>query len=250
MTEADLILALRTRFPANEYALVSHVRGGAGWDRRTFDAVAVGLWASRGHPVHGFECKTSRSDWRRELAKPEKADPLVAFCHYWWVVAPPDVVDLDTLPDGWGLLEARGGKIYTVSEAPKRAARAPTMGLVAQLAKRLLAESPASALLEAAHKEGFKAGVDSTRETLRFENRRLDAEVVRLKNAIHLFEEVSGLRVDHYSAAAASRYAEVVRVVMAAEGRGFDSPVQALRLARLHAQQFIERTDALFEEGT
>ncbi len=45
-TEATLVEALRSRYGSNEWALLSQVRDGAGWERRTFDAVAIGLWGS------------------------------------------------------------------------------------------------------------------------------------------------------------------------------------------------------------
>lgn len=63
-TEAALVEALKSRYTTQEYGLLTQVRDGAGWDRRTFDAIAIGYWSSRGHAVHGFECKVSKSDWK------------------------------------------------------------------------------------------------------------------------------------------------------------------------------------------
>ena len=252
-TEASLVLALRTRYPSNEWALVTQVRDGAGLDRRTFDAVAIGLWGSRGHPVHGFECKVSKNDWKRELAKPEKAEPLVAFCNYWWTVAPKGIVDPWTLPDGWGLLEAHpNGTIHTVREAPRREAKPPTMGFVAQLAKRLIAERPATAEIEAADKAGYERGQASSASNQSYTAQQIESERDDLRERIRVFEEASGLSLDfgRYDGASLRDYAATVRLVVESQGKGWEKPLARLRNARDAAQRFLERTDELIGEST
>lgn len=118
-TEASMLALLRERHAARhhgngpEWAYVEHVRNAAGFAAtRTADAIALGLWPSRGHELHGFEVKVSRGDWRRELADPEKAEGWCAVVDRWWVVAPAGVVPKDELPATWGLLESteRAGK--------------------------------------------------------------------------------------------------------------------------------------------
>lgn len=81
LTEATVLQLLRERHTAvgnggaGEHAFLAHVRNAAGFDaNRTFDAVAVNLWPSRGLSIHVYEVKVSRSDWKRELAKPAKAE--------------------------------------------------------------------------------------------------------------------------------------------------------------------------------
>lgn len=235
-TEASLVAALRTRYPTNEWALVTQVRDGAGWDRRTFDAIAIGLWASRGHPVHGFECKVSKGDWKRELAQPEKADPLVAFCHYWWIVTPKGIVDPWLLPEGWGLLEVHDrGAVHTVREAKRRDAKLPTAGFVAQLAKRLLAERPARAELDAAHDAGFKAGRQEGETFAAIAK----AHAERLEEQIATFEEASGVRIRE-----TWRHGDIgaaVRRVLAGE-RGRSQATPAIQQARRAAISFLDRT--------
>lgn len=194
-TEALLVAALRSRYGGADWALVTQVRDGAGWDRRTFDAVAIGLWQSRGHAIHGFECKVSKSDWKRELAQPQKAEPLAAFCDRWWIVAPRGVVDPSTLPETWGLLEARGleGPIVTVVEAAKRDARPPTAGFVAQLAKRLLAERPAVAEMDAADERGYQRGKADGERAQRWDRDHSKSRLEALEERVRVFEEASGL---------------------------------------------------------
>ena len=46
---------LRQRFGPPHFAFLEQVRAGAGFDQRTADAMAMGLWKSRGLDLHGFE---------------------------------------------------------------------------------------------------------------------------------------------------------------------------------------------------
>lgn len=92
-----------------KWCYMEHVHDGPGFQfQTTIDALAMCLWPSSGMPLHAFEVKTSRSDWRRELANPEKSAPWLAAADFFWVVAPPGVVKREELPEAWGLLEARG----------------------------------------------------------------------------------------------------------------------------------------------
>lgn len=115
LTEADVLQLLRERHTATgnggagEHAFLPMVRNAAGFSaNRTFDAIAVNLWPSRGLTIHVFEVKVSRSDWRRELAKPDKAEDACKVADFFWIVAPAGCVQDGELPPGWGLIEVRG----------------------------------------------------------------------------------------------------------------------------------------------
>ena len=120
MTEAQILQILADkRFTAPEWALIRHVNEGTGAQTgRTLDAVAMGLWPSRGLHLHGIEVKSSRSDWLRELKKPAKADGWWSACHCFWVAAPANVVQEADLPAGWGhlLVSANAVKIATLAQ--------------------------------------------------------------------------------------------------------------------------------------
>ena len=120
MTAIDLEQALMQRYPKGEYAFFSQVRNCTGFAKqiRTADSMVLSLWPSRGLQLSGFELKVSKSDWKRELEQPEKADGLVAYCDAWWVVTPLGVVDKGDLPPTWGLLEWTGEKWKTTN--PRR----------------------------------------------------------------------------------------------------------------------------------
>lgn len=89
MNVPEIHTALRARFALPEYALMFEVRSGTGHSSqvRYADAMALGLWPSRGLELTGFEIKVSRSDWLRELKEPQKADRIGRFCDRWYVVA-------------------------------------------------------------------------------------------------------------------------------------------------------------------
>ena len=95
---------------SGEYAFMRQVRNAAGFDaKRTFDAVIVGLWPSRGHDIHVIEVKVSRSDWLRELKDPKKAEDASKVADRFSVAAPRGVVDVAELPATWGYIEVQGG---------------------------------------------------------------------------------------------------------------------------------------------
>ena len=95
---------------SGEYAFMRQVRNSSGFNaNRTFDGVAVGLWPSRGHDIHVYEVKVSRSDWLHELRQPKKADDAARVADRFSIVAPRDVVDLAEVPATWGLIHATGG---------------------------------------------------------------------------------------------------------------------------------------------
>ncbi len=102
-----------------EYCFLEHVRNAASFDAtRTFDAVAIALWPSRGLTIDGFEVKVSRSDWQRELAQPEKAEDACRLVDRFSIVAPRGVVLDGELPATWGLLEVVGKRLVTAKTAP------------------------------------------------------------------------------------------------------------------------------------
>jgi len=110
ITERHILTLLYARYSVvsgngPRYVVAEHVRNDAGFDAtRTCDFMAVDVWPSSGLPIHGFEVKTSRADWLRELADPSKAQVFMDVVDHWWLVAAPGVATRDELPPGWGML--------------------------------------------------------------------------------------------------------------------------------------------------
>lgn len=112
MTERDLLDALWRRLSAAtaggppRYVMAEHVRHDPTWGNCIADAIAVDTWGSGRYELEGYEVKTTRSDWRRELPNDcAKSEPWRRHCTRWFIVAPSGVVPRDELPTGWGLIE-------------------------------------------------------------------------------------------------------------------------------------------------
>ena len=126
-TEAAVLDVLERRFAkagnggSGEYAFLRQVRNDAGFKaKRTFDAMAISLWPSRGFSVHVFEVKTARSDWLRELKDGAKAEAAAEVANHFSVVAPPDVVKPEEVPPTWGFIRVtESGKHQQVIGAPQ-----------------------------------------------------------------------------------------------------------------------------------
>ncbi|WP_234054528.1 MULTISPECIES: hypothetical protein [unclassified Xanthobacter] len=116
-------LAYNYRGPAHAILFEVADSTGAAACRRA-DAIAMSLWPSRGLNITGFEVKVARSDFMREMKKPEKADIIARYCDAWVLVSTPGVVrNMDELPPTWGWMELQdiGNTILTTHrKAPER----------------------------------------------------------------------------------------------------------------------------------
>ena len=136
ITTPKIRALLRARYPAPEWALIEEVADRTGSANNYADAMAMNLWQSRGHALHGFEIKVSRSDWLRELKKPNKAEAFTRYCDFWWVVAPKGIVLDHELPAGWGLMVATEARLTVATTAPKLDAQPMTRAFWASIMRR------------------------------------------------------------------------------------------------------------------
>lgn len=191
--------ALRTRFCQPEWALFFEVADGTGASQRRWaDAMAMNMWGSRGLALHGFEIKVSRSDWKRELANPAKAESIAGLCDFWTIVAPKGMIPIDELPPGWGLLEVDADlKITQRVTGPKNTDPAMlTRSFVASLLRSAakVDESIIRGAIEIARGEWEKTVEDRIRQ--RTEYLRSDgAEALKLLDE---FKEMSGIDLRSY----------------------------------------------------
>lgn len=194
---ASVFDLLRRRHPAGEWAYLEEVAPRTGGGTRYADAVAVNLWNSRGHAVHGFEVKVSRSDWLRELKQPAKAEEVYVHCDHWWLVTEKGIVKDGELPVTWGHLERRGGSLYTVKAAPRLEPKPLTRGFFASLVRRSF---------EGIERKAGAIHIDKVAE-LRAEYEKAKAghraeaqrELERLKARIADFEKKTGLSFTDYA---------------------------------------------------
>jgi hypothetical protein len=89
---------------------------------------AIG-WTPLGHSVL-VECKTSRSDFLADKAKPHRRYAGMGMER--WFLVPPGIVTPEDLPKNWGLIEVRKGKVYRLHEAKTRPIWAGQVALAEQ----------------------------------------------------------------------------------------------------------------------
>ena len=139
---------LRKRYAGQQWFLAFEVREAAGQQKathRTADAIAMNVWPSQGHVIHGFEIKTSRADWQRELADPGKSAAMMAHCDYWWLVAPAKVAALSEIPPTWGFMQASATRLNIVRDATRSTppgVHAMDRSFVAMLVRKRSTEDP------------------------------------------------------------------------------------------------------------
>jgi hypothetical protein len=200
---ADIQEALRKRYGPPEWAYFSEVGNSTGYTtNRHADGLALNLWPSRGMELHGFEIKVSRTDWRRELAKPEKAETIAAYCDRWWVVAPESVGILPSeLPPTWGLLRLKpDGKWKVDVDAPRLEAKPLSRSFIAAVMRRASVEDPSAEALKQERSKGFEEGLAVGKSHAESEIASLKDRVADLREREQQFERIAGVRFDTWSA--------------------------------------------------
>lgn len=193
---SKLVDLINSKYPSPAYVLLSEVREGTGYYAGgSADAMAFGVWPSRGLQVIGFECKSYRTDWIRELKKPAKSDGFAATCDQWWLVTAPNVARLEEIPPAWGWYEAgpRGLKMMKMAPTKEGAAidRSFLMSIMRNFARSYV---PKYRLTELADErvEQFKK---SRADDRKWEVENLQRDVKNLQTRIDDFEKASGLKL-------------------------------------------------------
>lgn len=202
---------LRQRYPKPGWALLREVRNDAGHNaNRSADAIAMSLWPSHGLTLQGFEIKTSRSDWLRELKQPEKADAMLAVCDFWWLVCSGrDIARPDEIPASWGCLVPRGTSLAVAKQAPRLNPLALDRGTLASLLRRAQEASAMEEELAAARQAGYEDGKKLSARDLKF----AQGDLERLKATIQEFESASGIDLRAWSYRA-ERLGVAVKAIM------------------------------------
>jgi hypothetical protein len=197
---AELLAKLRRHYikpgprPGGLFVEECGRNGNAGAGSRC-DALYVGFTAASGRTLIGHEVKVSRGDWLRELDKPGKADTWADSCHAWYVVAPAGVVQIEELPDGWGLMNParrRSTRMTIVVKAQTYLDRVPSWETVRSILARQ------DTLSAAALEECQRVATDEAREEFRDLRARLGEmtmtpeQMQRLKLLDHL-EDLLGM---------------------------------------------------------
>lgn len=184
---------------------VNGVWGAAG--NRRCDGLYAGFTSASGRILVGHEIKISRSDWRAELKNLDKADAWADACHAFYVVAPStDVVPVEELPHGWGLMTpprtARGRRMKIEVKAEVKTDHDPPWWAVRSMLARLdtlerqeRAER-VTALVSAAleEKERIRKQYAPTEDSLSPEDRNALSDVRTIERLLGM--KIAGYRSD------------------------------------------------------
>lgn len=109
MKAEDLVKLIRKRYEGDAYAVLEQVPNATGaYQTRWIDVAVFSLWPSKGLTRSAFEIKVARSDFIHELQNAQKHKWVKECFHEFWFVAPKDIIQIDELPDGVGLMQPRG----------------------------------------------------------------------------------------------------------------------------------------------
>lgn len=199
-TAADVLAALRERFPAQAWALLTDVANGTGRSANRFaDAIAMSLWPSRGLEILGIEVKVSRTDWVRELNNPAKADPLAAYCDSWYLaVNDAAIVATGELPKSWGLLApGKDGKLSCKKEAERNPSPKFDRSFLASVLRRVCKQLTSDARIEVARAEGRALGREAAAANAQCEIQEVKSRLEGLHMKLSDFETKSGISIEN-----------------------------------------------------
>lgn len=185
---------LRNKYPEGECVLMEEVSDITGGRNRSADFIVVNLWPSRGNSIIGFERKSYRNDWLREMKMPEKQEAIYQYCNYFYLLTDKEnVAKLEEIPVNWGWVHNDGTRLKTMKVAPSLTPIACSKKFICAMLRR------------AASKEGF-VHVDTIKEKLDTAEERgaLKAANTRdfkiraydsLMESINEFETASGIKI-------------------------------------------------------
>jgi len=249
--------ALERRHSSPAWALFYEVGDRTGFaTRRHADAIAMGIWPSRGLSIHGYELKSRRGDWLRELKDPEKAESISPFCDFWWILAcegggeladEKGIVRLSEVPETWGFLKFTGKKLIVIKDAPKRESKPLDRDFVAAILRRASEQVQRANKVELTQAEHYRL-IEQGKNAAAAEFRDVESENKQLKQDIAEFETRSGLNIRRYTG---DRLGDAVRMLLDAQQPNWEkdrledaaSHLEALaqaarRSANLHRKAF------------
>ena len=235
-TESRVAGLLEKRFPAPAYCFLRQVRNGTGFGHgriRTADALAVSCYPSRGLYITGIEIKVSNSDWKKELALPNKSESIQQYCRHWFVAAPKGLIEPAEVPASWGLIECNAKGTRVVKNAPKLEPVPPDMAFVCSVLRNVNeSHVPAKFVSDKINAASKSIWEDAKKDA--------DRRSKDLKAAVEEFEKASGVSLQNRWMA--GDIGGAVKVVMDA---GEVSAIrQSLRMAERH-ERMAEQHEAI-----
>jgi hypothetical protein len=210
MNTEELRALVRKKWASPAWALFEEVGNGTGSNcGRHADAIAFSVWPSRGLELHGIEIKASRSDWLRELKKPEKADAFQEYCDFWFVVVGDEKIALpEEVPANWGLLLAKGNRFLVRKQAPRLTPKPLDRVFFASLMRK--AFEAQEEIRRTADAQGFERGVAKGPEEHQRKLNAVERDKTALQNMIADFEAASGCSLSGWTAGEVGKAVKIV----------------------------------------
>lgn len=244
---------LRERFSIDEWVLAFEVAPETGGGTRRADAVAMNMWRSRGHAIHGFEFKVSRGDWLRELKDPSKADAVAQYCDYWWLVIDGDnIIKDEELPEGWGLMiVVRDAKklpkgLRVKVKAPKLKAAPINKYFMASLF-RSLGKVDSVEIAALARKEA-DALIEARTNDMKLQITRASRDYIELNNKIEEIASLTGIQLDDWRMVPKD-FAKAVQFVKACGISGAYGSIESLSKNLLEMHSKLESAMSQFQSN-
>lgn len=194
----EIIKRLSVKYASPNFGFLTQVRNGTGYKSdRTIDAMAMSLWPSRGLHIYGFEVKASRGDWLGELKKPEKAEAMAKYCHYWYlVVGHEEIIKDDELPKNWGLIVPHGNglKIKKEAEFNENAVEFDYL-MLAGIFRNIADHCVPKEVVDIEIKKGVESGIEAYKGNVEY----AEKEKEKIKDVVDDFESKTGLSLSIYN---------------------------------------------------
>ncbi len=204
--------------------------------RRRFDGIAISMWPSMGEIVHGFEIKTSRSDFLSEIKDPAKSGQLMRWCNHFWLVCPPDVAQDDEVPFMWGILHVHKSGMRQRRRAPELTpVNRPSNWWQCMLLRLMTKTKHEPDDLATSRSEGFKDGYDQAEKQAEKDYKYQTEHHESLKKMVNDFEQASGLSMSKYG-----DNAKLGRLVKALMGQRYDNATNVIGRALDSAEKAVE----------
>jgi hypothetical protein len=228
------------KYPQPAWVVLNEVRDGTGFDTRGIeaDAIAFGVWPSRGLQIIGFEIKVHRNDWLRELKNPAKAEGIAKYCDQWFLVTCDGVVKPEEIPANWGWYVGTksGLKLEKAPKdlEPKEIGRLFLMSIIRNISKTHTPNGKVNEVVESKLEEKV--------ERRRSENSYRLEQLESLDKRVKEFEAASGISLWEDYKFPPKETGAIVKAVI---GSYLKHEVDAVKRAAEKAKEVLEAITAL-----
>ena len=199
LTTHDVLVRLETRYCPPGWATIRECSDRTGYRNRTADLIALGIWPSRGLEIIGFEVKSFRGDWLKELKDPTKADPIATHCDRWYiVVTDPAIVKPGELPANWGLIVPRGAALKIAVESAYQDKGPVPRPFFMSMIRHIIEGTVSKEMFEKKLDEGFKQREKDLRSNLDWQHKNNEEKLKKLTEKVAEFEKASGVGLNHW----------------------------------------------------